>query len=57
MPFEGRGREPRSPWTDFLLGTLLLAACFLSLCAYAAHQRRNLHPEAAAAAASPMARR
>jgi hypothetical protein len=31
-----------SPWVEFLIGTLVLAICFLGLCAYASHQRDGL---------------
>jgi hypothetical protein len=31
-----------SPLMAFLIGTLVLSLCFLSLCAYAAHQRNAL---------------
>lgn len=53
-----RGLAPDSPWADFLIGAFLLAACFACLCAYASHQRRSLHAEAAGSLpAAPMAQR
>ena len=37
-----RSSDEASPFREFVLGALLLSACFISLCAYASYQRKDL---------------